>query len=230
MIGGLALAAFIAVAGAVAAVAAREPRIGLTGLVLALAAAPLVAEPLPGLNALALRIVGAALAAYLLWPAVRAGRPGLGGSGLGWPALALAAVTVAVIGLAVAAELVVPVPLDTGDPAPQPGPLDPVVLRSGIPTAAGLAVLALASLPVLLPHDTIRLGVGLLLLIDGVMLLRAGLGGRPEALEQLAVVASLLAVAAGVAALARFGAHVGPLRDAGFGAGAGPGAGPGSGA
>ena len=82
-------------------------------------------------------------------------------------------------------------------------PFDPATIRFGAPAAAGLAIIALAVTPVLVPPDPVRLGLGLLLLIEGVTLLQAGLGGAPEALEQLAIVAALVAVAAGVAALSR---------------------------
>ena len=93
----------------------------------------------------------------------------------------------------------VAVPVEAGPS----GPFDPVIVRFAAPAAAGLAILALAATPVLVPPDPVRLGLSLLLLIDGVTLLQSGLGGAPEPLEQLAIVAALVAVAAGVAALSR---------------------------
>jgi hypothetical protein len=196
--------AAVAIVGAIATVSAREARVALTGLVAALVAAPFIADPLPDIRVIALRVVGGILAAQLLWPAVRAGVVREGGSLLGWRAEAFLAVAAAACGWAIALSLTaappgadIPAPIGSGNP------LDPATLRFAAPAAAGLAIIALAVTPVLVPPDPVRLGLGLLLLIEGVTLLQAGLGGAPEALEQLAIVAALVAVAAGVAALSR---------------------------
>jgi len=196
--------AAVAVLGAVAAVSAREARIALTGLVIALVAAPFVADPLPDVRVLALRVVGAVLSAQLLWPAVRGGMATEGGSELGWRAEAALAIGAAVCGWAIASTLsALPPGVDLPAGIVRPGPFDQAVVRFAAPAAAGLAILALAATPVLVPKDPVRLGLGLLLLIDGVTLLQVGLGGAAEPLEQLAIVAALVAVAVGVAALAR---------------------------
>ena len=201
-----ALAGFAAVAvlGAVAAVSAREARVALTGLVIALVAAPFVADPLPDVRVLAIRVVGAVLSAQLLWPAVRGSMAAEGGSELGWRAEGALAIGAAVCGWAIAATLsAVPPGVDLPVDVVPPGPFDQAVVRFAAPAAAGLAILALAARPVLVPPDPVRLGLGLLLLIDGMTLLQVGVGGAAEPLEQLAIVAALVAVAAGVAALAR---------------------------
>jgi hypothetical protein len=200
----LAGVAAIAIIGAIATVSAREARLALTGLVVALVAAPFVADPLPDVRVVALRVVGGVLAAQLLWPAVRAGVVREGGSFLGWRAEALLATAAAICGWAIVVGLAgVPpgteLPVETGSGQP----FDPAVVRFAAPAAAGLAMLALAATPVLVPPDPVRLGLGLLLLIEGVTLLRSGLGGAPEPLEQIAIVAALVAVAAGVAGLSR---------------------------
>lgn len=196
--------ATVAILGAIAAVSAREARLALTGLVVALVAAPFVADPLPDIRVVGLRVVGGVLAAQLLWPAVRAGVVREGGSLLGWRAEALLATAAAICGWAIAASLAgIPTGVDLPAGAASPGPFDPTVVRFAAPAAAGLAILALAATPVLVPPDPVRLGLGLLLLIDGVTLLQSGLGGAAEPLEQLAIVAALVAVAAGVAALSR---------------------------
>jgi len=196
--------AAVAVLGAAAAVSAREARIALTGLVVALVAAPFVADPLPDVRVLALRVVGAVLSAQLLWPAVRGGMAAEGGSELGWRAEVALASGAAVCGWAIAATLSgLPPGIDLPADVLPPGPFDQAVVRFAAPAAAGIAILALAATPVLVPPDPVRLGLGLLLLIDGVTLLKVGLGGVAEPLEQLAIVAALVAVAAGVAALAR---------------------------
>lgn len=196
--------ATIAILGAVVTVSAREARLALTGLVIALVAAPFVADPLPDIRVIALRVIGGVLAAQLLWPAVRAGVVREGGSLLGWRAEAFIAVAAAACGWAIAVALAgAPPGVELPPEAGTIQPFDPAVVRFAAPAAAGLAILALAATPVLVPPDPVRLGLGLLLLIEGVTLLRAGVGGAAEPLEQLAIVAALVAVAAGVAALSR---------------------------
>lgn len=196
--------ATIAILGAIATVSAREARLALTGLVVALVAAPFVADPLPDIRVVALRVVGGVLAAQLLWPAVRAGVVREGGSLLGWRAEAFLAGAAAACGWGIAVALAgAPPGVELPPEAGTVNPFDPSVVRFAAPTAAGLAILALAATPVLVPADPVRLGIGLLLLIEGVTLLRSGLGGAAEPLGQLAIVAALVAVAAGVAALSR---------------------------
>jgi hypothetical protein len=51
--------------------------------------------------------------------------------------------------------------------------------------------------------DVLRVGIGSLLLIDGALLVRAGLGGTPDQLEQLVTTGALVVIAAAVATLAR---------------------------
>jgi hypothetical protein len=196
--------AAVAIVGAVATVSAREARLALTGLVAALVAAPFIADPLPDIRVIALRVVGGVLAAQLLWPAVRAGVVKEGGSLLGWRAEAFLAVAASACGWAIAVGLIaVPTGADVPAGVGTGNPFDPATVRFAAPAAAGLAIIALAVTPVLVPPDPVRLGLGLLLLIEGVTLLQSGLGGAPEVLEQLAIVAALVAVAAGVAALSR---------------------------
>jgi hypothetical protein len=199
----LAGVAALAVAGAIGAVSAREARIALLGLVVALVAAPFVADPLPDVRVLAVRVVGAVLAAELLWPAVRGGVLTNAGSPIGWPAVAVGGLAAAAVGWSIAAGLAASPPgIELPPEVVPPGPFDLTVARAAAPAAAGLAIVALAAAPVLIPRDPVRLGIGLLLLIDGVTLLQVGLAGSAEPLEQLAIVAALVAVAAGVAALA----------------------------
>lgn len=196
--------ATIAILGAIATVSAREARLALTGLVIALVAAPFVADPVPDIRVVALRVVGGVLAARLLWPAVRAGVVRDGGSLLGWRAETFVAVAAAACGWAIAVVLAgAPPGMELPTEVVPVGPFDPAVVRFAAPAAAGLAILALAATPVLAPPDPVRLGLGLLLLIEGVTLLRSGLGGAADPLEQLAIVAALVAVAAGVAVLSR---------------------------
>jgi hypothetical protein len=134
--------------------------------------------------------VAAILAAYLLWIAAR-DRPEEGlppapteGSRIGWPAEILLAGGAAIVGYAA-----------DGLGAPQLG----TPLASG----AGFALAALAVAPVLTGRDILRVGLGLVLLLDAALLVRAALGGTPVALEQLLTAGMLVAVAGIIAALAR---------------------------
>src|SRR5690606_39064001 len=83
--------AIVAVAGAVVAVSAREGRVAVLGLVLALVVSPLVALPVPDVLSLAIRMVAGVLAAYLLWAVLRGPSRRTAGSRLGWPVEAVVA-------------------------------------------------------------------------------------------------------------------------------------------
>lgn len=186
LLAGVALAV---IAGAVVAVAARDTRTVLLGLAVALVGTPLIADPLAAPLGLAARFLGAILAAYLLWIVTRE-RPDLGiisaptgGSRIGWPAEILLAGGAAVVGFAA-----------HGLGAPAGGP--------ALASAAGFALAALAVAPVVTGRDVIRVGSGLLLLIDAALLVRNGLGGTPGPLEQLLTAAMLVVLAGAVAALA----------------------------
>ena len=67
----LAAVALVVVAGTVVAVAFRDPRVAILGLAVVLIGSPVLTDPLPAVLGLAGRFVGAILAAYLLWIAVR---------------------------------------------------------------------------------------------------------------------------------------------------------------
>jgi hypothetical protein len=186
LLAGVALAV---IAGAVVAVAARDTRTVLLGLAVALVGTPLLADPLAAPLGLAARFLGAILAAYLLWIVTRE-RPELGiigaptgGSRIGWPAEILLAGGAAVVGFAA-----------HGLGAPAGGP--------ALASAAGFALAALAVAPVVTGRDVIRVGSGLLLLIDAALLVRNGLGGTPGPVEQLLTAAMLVVLAGAVAALA----------------------------
>ena len=106
-----------------------------------------------------------------------------GGSRIGWPAEVLLAAGAAVVGYAA-----------HGLGAPADGP--------AVASAAGFAVAALAVAPVVTGRDVIRVGTGLLLLIDAALLVRGALGGTPGDLEQLITAGMLIVLAGAVAALA----------------------------
>lgn len=186
LLAGVALAV---VAGAVVAVAARDTRTVLLALAVALVGTPLLADPLAAPVGLAARFLGAILAVYLLWIVARE-RPELGlvgaptgGSRIGWPAEFLLAGGAAVVGYAA-----------HGLGAPAGG--------LALASAAGFAVAALAVAPVMTGADVIRMGTGLLLLIDAALLVRNALGGTPGPVEQLLTAGMLVVLAGALAALA----------------------------
>jgi hypothetical protein len=185
----LAIVALAVIGGAVVVVASRDTRTVLLALAVTLVATPLVADPLASPLGLAARLVGAILATYLLWVVARDHGVGAtiasptGGSRIGWPAEVLLAAGAAVVGFAA-----------HGLGAPTDGP--------AVASAAGFAVAALAVAPVVTGRDVIRVGTGLLLLIDAALLVRGALGGTPGDVEQLITAAMLIVLAGAVAALA----------------------------
>ena len=185
----LALVAIAVVGGAVVVVAARDTRTVLLALAVTLVASPLLADPLSAPLGLAARLVGAILATYLLWVVARDRGDGsllpspTEGSRIGWPAEVLVAAGAAVVGFAA-----------HGLGAPASGPL--------LASAAGFAVAALALTPVVTGRDVVRVGTGLLLLIDAALLVRTALGGTPGEVEQLVTATLLIVLAGSLAALA----------------------------
>jgi len=172
--------ALAVVLGGVVASSARNARTAVLGLILAMVGGAFLAEPLPDSVGLAARLVGAVLAGYLLWIAGRDADARTGGSRLGWPAELLLAGAAAVVGYG-----------SHGLGAPAAGP--------ALAQAAAFALAALAVAPVVNGRDVMRIGIGLSLLASGTILVRVGLAGNPDALEQL-LFAGLVAVLGGVVA------------------------------
>lgn len=160
------VAAVVVVSSAVIAVSARDARVGIVGFTLASAVSSVIADPLPAAIPLLFRIVAALFAGYLLWVTVRETDTRVGSTSLGWPVEALAAGTAFAIGLA-------PSLLETDQAGPDAA------------FASGLALIVLAVVPVIFARDAFRLGMGLLLLLDGAALVRVGIAGTPAPLEQL---------------------------------------------
>jgi len=178
----LAIIATAVVAGAVVAVSARDGRPAVVGLALTLVFAPLIADPLDTPLALAGRLTGAVLAVYLLWIAVRGG--GLtGGSRIGWPAEALLAGAAFVIGFEM-----------QGLGSTALGPIEA--------QAAGVALGALAIVPLTTGRDILRVGIGLVLVLQAALLIRVGVGGTPSELEQVVTAVLIAALGGSIAALA----------------------------
>ncbi len=170
---GVALAVIV---GAIVAASARDARTAVLGLGVALIAAPVIADPISATTGIAARIVAAVLAIYLLWIAVRDGDADTGGSSIGWIAEAALAAAAAVVGFD-----------QHGLGAAGLGPAEA--------QAAGFALAALAVGPLATGRDVLRIGIGLLLLMQGALLVAVGLDGTPTALAQ--IVTALLVVGLG---------------------------------
>jgi hypothetical protein len=199
----LAIAA-IAVAGAVVAVSAREPRFAVLGVLVALLGAAFVADPLPGSIALGARLVGTVLAGYLVWVSLRGVPVPTAGSRLGWPGAAAIAVAACVTGWLAAAvsAVLVATPVESR-PAGAAGGLADGSLVAHAAMAAAFAFAALAAGPVLAARDVLRLGLGLMIAIGAADLLRASLAGRAEDTVELGLGVALALAGACVAAVTR---------------------------
>lgn len=186
----LAGVALAVIAGAIVVVSVRDARVVVLAMAVVLVMSAVLADPVAAPAGLAARSVGAILASYLLWIAARdrldEGLPPAPteGSRIGWPTETLLAGGAAIVGFA-----------SEGLGAPAVGP--------SLAMAAGFALAALTVAPVLTGRDVFRVGVGLLLLMDAALLIRAGLGGTPDPLEQLLTAGLMVSLAGAVAAMAR---------------------------
>jgi hypothetical protein len=177
-------------AGAVVAVSVRDGRIAVVGLVTMLVFAPIVSDPIGTPLALAARLAGGILAAYLLWIAVRGGGV-TSGSRIGWPAEALLAAAAFVVGFGT-----------HGLGATALGPVEA--------QAAGFALAVLSVVPVATGRDVLRIGIGLVVLLQAALLVRVGLDGNPTELEQLVTAGLIAALGGSVAVLAYAARSDGP--------------------
>ncbi len=179
--------AIVIVVGAVIAASAHDARSAVLGLAAPLIGAPILAEPIADTMGLAARAVAAVLAVYLLMIAVRGEDAPTGGSRLGWAAEGAVALAALIAGVAVHG-------------------LGAVGLGPSLAQGAGFALAALSIVPLITGRDVIRIGMGSLLLTHGSLLVRVGLGGTPNALEQL-VTAGLVVGLAGVIGVLAYGAR-----------------------
>jgi hypothetical protein len=205
----LVILAGLVVAGAVAAVAAATPRLAILGLLLAAVGAAYVADPLPGPVGLGTRLAGTTLGIYLVWISLRRAPAAMPASTTGWVGSAAIAAAAFVAGWLAAGTL--GAALGGGTPeGPGSGGLAQALLGgSVVPQAALGAALALAALAipqVVLARDTLRLGVGLLLLLAAAGLVANALAGRLDAVTELG--GALLAVFAGAGVAAVIAASI----------------------
>lgn len=197
----LAGVAFVVTAGAVISVSARDSRLALVGVAVALAGAPFLVQPLPPISTLATRVIGAALAAYVVRAALTASQLASdghdrdvvrGGSRVGWPTETLLALAAWVVGVSVSLHLEA---LSPASPVASPVDLLGALGAASLATGAGLAAIVLGLVPALGSASTFRTTTGLLILIQGVFMFRVGVAGSPGDLEQLAGVALVVAAA-----------------------------------
>jgi hypothetical protein len=117
----------------------------------------------------------------VLWIAARGHNVRTAGSLIGWPSDAFLAVAAAAAGYG-----------SHGLGAAAAGP--------ELASAAGFALAALAVVPLVTGRDILRVGLGLALLLTGTLLVRTGLGGTPDPLEQV-LSAGLVATLGGAVAI-----------------------------
>ena len=165
------VAAAVAVMGGIVAISARDARVVVVGLLLAMCAAQLAASPEPMVLAVVFRILGSLLAAYLLWAAARGRSIDAEGSGMGF----LAECTVAAAAFS-AGWFVAPV-------KPLAGPL--------VAQAAGIALIAISIVP-LTGRDVLRVGAGATILVLGGSMLLAAWVGQPSSLWYISLTALLV--------------------------------------
>jgi hypothetical protein len=208
-------------AGAVVAVATREPGVAPIGLAISLVAAALLADPLPSAAILGVRVTAALLAATLIRWGSRGGLRQL--SPLGWPAESLLATAGAVAGIGIAVGLASIVAGNGAIPGTFEGPAGPggsdgaagvglvgsaALTSMALTIAAGTALLVLGAAPMVHGSPGIRRAIGLVLVAQAVLLLRVGVAGPAGDLEEIARASLLVACAATGAALARAAATV----------------------
>jgi hypothetical protein len=194
----------LVVLGGVATVSATMPRLAVLGLFLALTGAAYVADPLPGPLGLGARLAGTTLGTYLVWIALRRGPVTLPVSSIGWWGALLVAAAAFVAGFLAAGTL--GSALAGGSPeGPGTGGVaaalmsGSLVARVGVGAALALAALAIPE--VAIARDTLRMGVGLLLLLAATSLTANALYGIADPVEELAMALATAASGAAVGAL-----------------------------
>jgi hypothetical protein len=187
-------------AGGVVAVSSRDLRAALNGLAVVLVGCALIVGPLPSPATLGVRIVAGLLVVAIL----RAQLPDVPsdidpGSRFGWPAESLIACAAALGGIGIALGLAATPTTGIGA-----APLDAATLAAGLlGTGTAMALFAVGATPAALGRSAARRAVGLVIVVQAAILLRAGLAGPPGDFEQIAIVGLLVAAAVAGAALAR---------------------------
>jgi len=201
----LILLAAVVTAGGALAVSAREPRLAALGTLVALVGSVYVADPMPGPLALGAQLAGAVLAAYLVWIALRRAPGVLSPPAIRLPGAAAVAIVAFAAGWLAATGLATAISSGSGE-GPSTG-VAALALAAGslVPRAAlgaAFALVALATGPVLLARDVLRMGLGLLLLISAAGLVGNALGTGSDAPVGLALAVLVALAGAGVASVA----------------------------
>jgi len=199
----IALAALVAAGGALA-ISAREPRLAALGTLVALLGSAYVADPLPGPLVLGARLVGAVLAGYLVWIALRRAPAPLPPRGIRVPGSLAIAVAAFSAGWLTATTLAATLAVGPGDGPSTAGAATALAAGSLVPRAAlgaSFALVVLAAGPVLIARDVLRLGLGLLLLIAAAGLAGNALGVGGDAPADLALAVLIALAGAAVAAV-----------------------------
>jgi hypothetical protein len=200
----LVLVSGLLVVGGVAAVAAATPRLSVLGLLLALTGAAYVVEPMPGPLSLGVRLAGTTLGTYLVWIALRRAPGPLPAASAGWMGSLAIAVAAFVAGFLAAGTLGAALAGGAPGGPGTGGVASALIAGSLVPRAAlgaALALVALAVPQVVLARDTLRLGVGLLLLLAATGLVFNALYGLPDPVEDLSLALLTAVAGAGTAAL-----------------------------
>ncbi len=202
----LVIVSALIVLGGVVTVAATTPRLAVLGLFLALTGAAYVADPFPGPLGLGARLAGTTLGTYLVWIGLRHGPGSLPASSIGWWGSLLVAAAAFVAGFLAAGTL--GSALAAGSPdGPGTGGVaaglmsGSLVARAGV--GAALALVALSIPQVAIARDTLRLGVGLLLLLAATSLVGNALYGVGDPVEEFAFALATAASGAAVGSLIR---------------------------
>lgn len=202
----LILLAVVVTAGGVMAVSAREPRLVALGTLIALVGSAYVADPVPGPATLGVRLVGTVLGAYLTWIALRGSPLPRHERAIGWPGAAAVGIIAFASGWMAAATLAGSLAGGGGE-GPSAGIVAPALVAGSsialAAVAAAFALAAMAAVPVLLGHDVLHIGAGLLLLVAAATLVRNALSTAFDPAAEVALAVLVAAAGAGVAAAIR---------------------------
>jgi hypothetical protein len=200
----LVILALVVAAGAVAAVAAPTPRVAVLGLLVALAGSAYVVEPFPGPVGLAARLAGTTLGAYLVWIALRRAPGRLPAASAGWAGSAAVAGVAFATGYLAAATLGPALAAGSPTGPTTGGAAVALIAGSPVPRAAlgaALALVAVALPQVIVERDTLRLGMGLLLLVAATGLVANALRAIVDPVADFGFALFIAAAGSGVAGL-----------------------------
>jgi hypothetical protein len=211
----LVAAAVIAGAGAIAAMAPFDVRLGIVGLTASLVGAALLADPLPAPAVLGIRLTAALLAVVTLRavaggvPSAARHAPGERGSPThdtvslpGWPAQLLLGLAGAAAGLAIASGITTYASVGGDVGQPTAGLASGVLGQTSLDLAVAGLLVTVAFGPALTGQIGLRRTMAAILLTEAAILVRSGLAPAPGVLEEIAFGAVVVAVAAAGSLLA----------------------------